>query len=832
MLRNCKLVNWGRIVMLWYLVGSVILPTKLFAKETFSAKYRIFSASEDYSSEVEKQIRAGLTSTAALIVDYHPRLWMRGNWDWDAHNEEGSFAWRIVHGEPMAKRDPANDQAKYEFCYVAWIGDNDAFGETGYSTFGRRHLWTIVAAEARKRLNEWNLPNDLPGTSFYPDYDLQHTEDQLLSDARAKLLACAEEGKDDYNHVGATGILSASVGYDWLVNRKYSDGTPVLSDADRMELQGKLINVAESMRSEALGKGNFFNGAYIAKYCYFIAGLALYEPSGQGISQEYNAKAKQYLDEFDEYWVGKILPVLNEQGGTGGWHSGLSPIDGQYFNESSYEEVWLYRVAPYLFAHYTATGQSFENSVYNTGALQYAIEFENHMIYPNYEIAIGRDSENRYQWIAPLFVTSRRRFSSDPVQQWLGELAGWVRNERVYESVVDAGSYDTFDQLMWEEKWPNPRSAEELGCGTRHFAKLGWVAMRSGFASTNDLAALFICQRYHWSDLDLYAQNSFHIMFGDWLIKGNENTIFIDDQNQRRISNFPTIAEGVEAFVPGSNYDVGPGIQAFESNDNYDYIFGDATNAYDKNKLEKFTRGLVWIKVNNCFIIFDRVITKDAGMKKTWVIEPGSSPTTEGDRIVKITNGQGALWVKRLLPDQASETMSGSKFQVVSNQSVKEDYFLYVMQAADASLTKNSPKVVADEAQLITIEDQIGVKVDGWKILFDKTGSSEISVDYTNVNYKSKKELKYRLYQNYPNPFNPSTEIKYSLPEKSNVKLEIYNVLGQKIKTLVNSIEEAKMKSVNWNGLDDNGRNVASGVYLCRLETDKFISVKKMMYLQ
>jgi len=321
-------------------------------------------------------------------------------------------------------------------------------------------------------------------------------------------------------------------------------------------------------------------------------------------------------------------------------------------------------------------------------------------------------------------------------------------------------------------------------------------------------------------------------MYGGWLIKGNENTIFIDDQNQRRISNFPTIADGIEAYVPGSKYDVGPGIQAFESTDKYDYMFGDATNAYDKNKLEKFTRGLVWIKGNNCFIMFDRVITKDVGTKKSWVIEPGSTPKTEGDRIVKIINGSGALWVKRLLPEQATETMSSGKFEVVSNQSVKEDYFLHVMQAVDTNLSKDSPKVIADEAQLITIDDRIGVKVGGWKVLFDKTGSAEISVDYTNVKYKSNSELDYRLFQNCPNPFNPSTEITYSLPEKGHVKLEIYNVLGQKIKSLVNTIQQAEMKSVNWNGLDDNGKKVASGIYLCRLEVGDFVSVKKMMFLQ
>jgi hypothetical protein len=350
------------------------------------------------------------------------------------------------------------------------------------------------------------------------------------------------------------------------------------------------------------------------------------------------------------------------------------------------------------------------------------------MICPNNEIAIGSDSENRYQWIAPLFVTSRRRFSADPEQRWLGEFAGWVRNERVDNSYVDEGSYDTFDQLMWEEKWPNPRSAKELGCGTRHFAKLGWVCMRSGFTSPNDLAGLFICQRYHWSDQDLYSQNSFMLERKGKLIEGNQNTIWIDGQYQRTISGFPQIADGVEAYTFGSKYDVGPGIQNFESTDKYDYICGDATNAYDPKKLEKFTRGLVWIKSNNTLVMFDRVVTKEAGTKKSWVIDPGAAPQSKGERLVKITNGSGALWVKRLLPEQATETMSSGKFEVVSNQSVKEDYFLHVMQAVDANFAKDALEVVADDAQLITTNSRIGVKVDGWTVLFDKYGKDKISV--------------------------------------------------------------------------------------------------------
>ncbi len=830
MFKSSKYINIRLFIMFLGVLIAAVSIKDLIASRNFSVEKRKFSATADYSSEIEKRIRAGTTSTAALIVDYHPRLWMRSNWDWDAFDQIGSFAWRIVHGEPLPVDDPANDQEKYEFCTVTGLADEDGFGAVEYDTFGRRYLWTIIAAEARKRLNEWNLPQDLPGTSWDPDYYPQHTEDELLADARAKLLFWVEEGKSDYSYVGASGILTAAVGYDWLVNRKYSNGvTPVISEADRAELQAKLINVAESMRSEAQGKGFFFNGDDIALYCYFIAGLALYEPSGQGISASNNAKAKQYLDEFDEYWIKKILPVLNEQGGTGGWHEGFPPITSEFFRGGS---GFVYRLAPFLFAHYTATGQSFENSVFSTGILKYGIEFQNHMIYPDMNVAIGSISEDRYQWITPMFPNARRRFSSDPEQQWLGELTAWFRNEILPGEIVDEGSYDMFDQLLWEEKFPNPRSANVLGCGTRHFAKLGWVCMRSGFTSPNDLAALFICQRYHWSDQDLYAQNSFMLERKGKLIEGYRNTIWIDGQYQRTISGFPHIADGVEAYASGSKYDVGPGIQNFESTDEYDYMCGDATNAYDPIKLEKFTRGLVWIKSNNTWVMFDRVVTKDAGVKKSWVIDPGTAPKSEGDRLVKITNGSGALWVKRLLPEQVTETMSASKFEVVPAQSAKEVYFLYVMQAVDASLAKDTPEVVADDAQLIAADNRIGVKVDGWTILFDKMGTAEISVTKTKVKNESQNNLDFRLFQNYPNPFNALTDISYTLPVKSDVKLDIYNVLGQKIKSLVNSSQDAGVKSVSWNGLEDHERNVATGIYFYRLEVDDFVSIKKMMFLQ
>jgi hypothetical protein len=700
----------------------------LFEPKIISA--REFSATADYSSEIENQIRSGKTTTASLIVRDHPRVWLRGSWDLDKNNV-GSFAWRIVHGSACEPGDRSCDDMKDEFSYVSDAADTYLYGKKGKNTLGRQYLWTVLAAEGVARKNVWKLPLNVPWTSDH-FYNPEHTEDQLLSDAREKLLSAVDEW-DGY--VGARTALHGAAGYDWLVNRKYSDGvTPVLSYNDRVNIQSRLIKLAEMMKADCKGKGQLLGRAdQVYKYFYPVIGMALYEPDGKGISAENNNKAREYLDDFDTYWVGKILPTLNEQGGTGGWQSGLCHIDefpswGYYGggSDGSQNDTLPYGVAPLLFAHYTATGQSFANSIYNTGFLKYSGEFLNYMIYPDgHYVPIGPQTgkEERYTWIGPLFSHARRRFSSDPYDRWAGEVIGWIRNKKLPEEFVNEGSYDMFDQLMFEEKYPNPRTPEQLGCGTRHFAKLGWVAMRSGFTSSKDLAALFICQRYHWSDLNPYSQNSFHMMRKGWLIKGNKNTIYIGGQYQRPVLGYPTVAQGAQAYSPGSKYDVGPGIRAFESHKAYDYVKGDATNAYDPTRLKKFTRELVYIKPD-IFVIFDHVITAKQDVEKKWVVTPAASPTDLGRNVLRITNGHGgALWIKRLLPLSASVSLSGSEVAVVPNQKATEAIFLHVMQAVDSD--KGAEQVIADDATVAAEGDHFLVKVGSYKMRFSRDGGFE-----------------------------------------------------------------------------------------------------------
>ncbi len=93
--------------------------------------------------------------------------------------------------------------------------------------------------------------------------------------------------------------------------------------------------------------------------------------------------------------------------------------------------------------------------------------------------------------------------------------------------------------------------------------------------------------------------------------------------------------------------------------------------------------------------------------------------------------------------------------------------------------------------------------------------------------------LEYALYQNYPNPFNPTTDIEYQLKENSNVSLTIYNILGQRIKVLINNLAQgAGRYTVTWDGTNSAGEKVASGIYIYRIIANKFNAVKKMVFLK
>ena len=104
--------------------------------------------------------------------------------------------------------------------------------------------------------------------------------------------------------------------------------------------------------------------------------------------------------------------------------------------------------------------------------------------------------------------------------------------------------------------------------------------------------------------------------------------------------------------------------------------------------------------------------------------------------------------------------------------------------------------------------------------------------EYQAVSVTLKVPDKYTLYQNYPNPFNPTTNVKFDLPRNEKVTLKIYNILGQEIRTLVNEDMEAGSHVILWNGRNNFGIKVASGVYIYQIRAGKYIKAKKMSFIK
>ncbi|MCL2063536.1 MAG: S8 family serine peptidase [Candidatus Cloacimonetes bacterium] len=88
------------------------------------------------------------------------------------------------------------------------------------------------------------------------------------------------------------------------------------------------------------------------------------------------------------------------------------------------------------------------------------------------------------------------------------------------------------------------------------------------------------------------------------------------------------------------------------------------------------------------------------------------------------------------------------------------------------------------------------------------------------------------LHGNYPNPFNPETNISFSLATDTDVNIAIYNIRGQKVRSLLNDFLERGMHTIIWDGKDDNGRELSSGVYLYRLNTEEFDMTRRMVLLK
>lgn len=148
----------------------------------------------------------------------------------------------------------------------------------------------------------------------------------------------------------------------------------------------------------------------------------------------------------------------------------------------------------------------------------------------------------------------------------------------------------------------------------------------------------------------------------------------------------------------------------------------------------------------------------------------------------------------------------------------------------DATKTWYANDIIGSTAQLVTSSS-----LSNYSISLTPYQSQLIILDNSPItDVKEEKQIpsSYALSQNYPNPFNPSTTISYDIPKTGSVKLLIYDILGRRVSTLVDQVQQPGNYKVVWNGKNNFGQSVASGIYFYQLHSNNFNSVKKMILLK
>ena len=158
---------------------------------------------------------------------------------------------------------------------------------------------------------------------------------------------------------------------------------------------------------------------------------------------------------------------------------------------------------------------------------------------------------------------------------------------------------------------------------------------------------------------------------------------------------------------------------------------------------------------------------------------------------------------------------------------------VYRSHSADGEFEKVSENVIPSQTEgeycFIDKDVQLGRTYYYKLVAKDIRGNSR---EYGPVMVKIPLPEEYVLYQNYPNPFNPVTKIRYEIPKRERVNLTIYNVMGQKVATLVDEEKTPGYYVAEWNGKDEYGRDASTGVYIYRLVTDSRTLTCRMVKLQ
>ncbi len=282
------------------------------------------------------------------------------------------------------------------------------------------------------------------------------------------------------------------------------------------------------------------------------------------------------------------------------------------------------------------------------------------------------------------------------------------------------------------------------------------------------------------------------------LDRDGDNDLAVANQNSGTVSVLLNNGDGT--FVSGGDYGVGSGPESVFSAD----LDGDGDNDL---AVANLSSGTVSVLLNNGNGIFAPKMDYD----------PGNSPNSV---FIADLDGDGDNDIVTSATPNVSVLMNNGDGTFAPRVDHRTGGRLLSVFSADLDGDGDNDLAVGGGSGGVYVLLNLSPLRDGDSAVIEyEERSSEIPETYA-------------LSQNYPNPFNPQTVIHYNLPVGGHVELSVFNLLGQKVATLVDGHRTAGSYSVVWDGKDDNQKSLASGVYLYRMETDGFVQTRKLLLLR
>jgi hypothetical protein len=207
---------------------------------------------------------------------------------------------------------------------------------------------------------------------------------------------------------------------------------------------------------------------------------------------------------------------------------------------------------------------------------------------------------------------------------------------------------------------------------------------------------------------------------------------------------------------------------------------------------------------------------------------------------VEPPNPPGPEYVSLFIPHPEWDHLLGDRFSRDIRSAVPEDGFQEWVLSMESSETAAQLSWT-----LVDIPDdyEVGYSINNGVSFNDMrtVESVELSTDTEIIVHVGSQVLGidetlipsvFALHQNYPNPFNPVTTIRYDLPEDSDVRIKIYDLMGRQVKTLINSEQTAGYRNIRWNATNHLGQPVSAGLYMYVIQAGEFMETRKMVLLK